>query len=90
MTRAILLVTCAALLAQTFRSEIDAVTISASIKKGNVPIAGLSSDDFRLTDNGVPQRIELLTVVAKVASCQSVLPLLASKVLLAIVTAPPG
>jgi VWFA-related protein len=64
MTRTVLLVACAALLAQTFRSQIDAVTISASIKKGNVPIAGLSSDDFRLTDNGVPQRIELLTVEA--------------------------
>jgi VWFA-related protein len=62
MTRTVLLVACAALLAQTFHSQIDAVTISASIKKGNVPIPGLSSDDFHLTDNGVPQRIELLTV----------------------------
>ena len=62
MTRALLVVACAALLSQTFRSQVDAVTISVSIKKGNVPITDLSSTDFRLTDNGVPQQIELLTV----------------------------
>jgi Ca-activated chloride channel family protein len=64
MTRAVMLVACVALLAQTFRSQADVVTISASVKKGKQPIAGLSADDFRLTDNGVPQRIELVTVEA--------------------------
>jgi VWFA-related protein len=64
MTRTVMLVACAALLAQTFRSQTDAVTISASVKKDNQPIAGLSAGDFRLTDNGVPQRIELVTVEA--------------------------
>lgn len=64
MTRIVMLVACAALMAQTFRSQTDAVTISASVKKENQPVAGLSADDFRLTDNGVPQRIELVTVEA--------------------------
>jgi Ca-activated chloride channel family protein len=64
MTRAVMLLACVALLAQTFRSQADVVTISASVKKGNQPISGLSADDFRLTDNGVPQRIELVTAEA--------------------------
>ena len=53
-----------ALAAQVFRSQADAIVISASVKKGNVPVAGLAAADFLLTDNGVPQSIELLTVEA--------------------------
>jgi hypothetical protein len=48
--------------AQVFRSQTDAVTISASVKRGNAPVANLTADDFVLTDNGVAQTIELLTV----------------------------
>ena len=53
-----------ALAAQVFRSQTDAIVISASVKRGNVPVAGLAATDFRLTDNGVPQSIELVTVEA--------------------------
>ena len=53
-----------ALASQVFRSQTDAIAISASVKNGNMPVAGLAAADFRLTDNGVPQRIELLTVEA--------------------------
>jgi VWFA-related protein len=47
---------------QTFRSQVDLVTISASVKKGNTPVVGLTASDFRVTDNGVVQAVELLTV----------------------------
>jgi VWFA-related protein len=53
-----------ALAAQVFRSQTDAIEISASVRKGNAAVAGLAAGDFRLTDNGVPQSIELLTVEA--------------------------
>jgi VWFA-related protein len=53
-----------ALAAQVFRSQTDAIGISASVTKGHVPVAGLAAADFRLTDNAVPQSIELVTVEA--------------------------
>ena len=53
-----------ALAAQVFRSQTDAIEISASVRNGNAPVAGLAAGDFRLTDNGVPQSIQLLTVEA--------------------------
>jgi VWFA-related protein len=53
-----------ALASQVFRSRADAIAISASVKNGNMPVGGLSAAEFRLTDDGVPQRIELLTVEA--------------------------
>jgi VWFA-related protein len=53
-----------ALFAQVFRSQTDAIEISASVKKGRVPVTGLVAPDFRLTDNGVPQSIQVVTVEA--------------------------
>jgi VWFA-related protein len=48
--------------AQVFRSHTEAVTISASVKRGNVPVPNLTAEAFRVTDNGIPQTVELLTV----------------------------
>lgn len=61
MTRLAIVLACLAT-AQVFRSQTDAVSISASVKRANAPVANLTADDFRLTDNGVTQTIQLLTV----------------------------
>ena len=45
-----------------FRTRTDLVAISASVKRGNAPVANLKAGDFRVTDNGVPQAIEAVTV----------------------------
>ena len=38
------------------------MAISASVKRNNAPVANLSTADFRLTDNDVPQSIEAVTI----------------------------
>jgi VWFA-related protein len=45
-----------------FRARTDIVSISASVKRGNAPVANLTAGDFRLTDNGVPQSIDAVTI----------------------------
>jgi VWFA-related protein len=45
-----------------FRSRTDSVAISASVKRGDAPVANLAARDFTLTDNGVPQSIEAVTI----------------------------
>ncbi len=45
-----------------FRARTDIVAISASVKRGNAPVANLTASDFRLTDNGVPQAIDAVTI----------------------------
>jgi VWFA-related protein len=44
-----------------FRSGVDGVTITASVRRGNRPVAGLTAADFALTDNGVPQAITIIS-----------------------------
>ena len=46
----------------TFRARIETVAVSASVKRNNSPIANLTAADFRLTDNGVAQSIEAVTI----------------------------
>src|SRR5690606_35418347 len=43
---------------QTFRSGVDAVQIDVLVTDGSRPLAGLSTDDFELRDNGVVQQID--------------------------------
>jgi len=43
---------------QTFRSGIDVVRVDALVTDGRTPIAGLTSADFELRDNGVMQTID--------------------------------
>jgi VWFA-related protein len=45
-----------------FRATTESVAISASVKRGNAPVANLTAADFRLTDNGVAQAIEAVTI----------------------------
>lgn len=45
-----------------FRTRTESVAISASVKRGNATVANLTSNDFRLTDNGVVQAIEAVTI----------------------------
>jgi len=45
-----------------FRARTDLVAISASVKRGNAPVANLEAADFRVTDNGVAQSIDAVTI----------------------------
>jgi VWFA-related protein len=45
-----------------FRATTESVAISASVKRGNAAVAHLTANDFRLTDNGVPQTVEAVTI----------------------------
>jgi VWFA-related protein len=45
-----------------FRARTDVVAISASVKRGNAPVANLTAGDFRVTDNGVAQAVEAVTI----------------------------
>ena len=46
----------------TFRSTTAIVSVSASVKRGNAVVANLKAADFILTDNGVPQKIEAVSI----------------------------
>ena len=66
-TLLLLLLSCPALAGWTseqavFRATTESVAISASVKRGNAPVANLTAADFRLTDNGVAQAIEAVTI----------------------------
>ena len=54
----------ASLLAQqpTFRSNTSIVSVTVSVKRGNTVVANLRAADFTLTDNGVPQTIEAVSI----------------------------
>ena len=45
-----------------FRSTTATVSVSASVKKSNNAVANLTAADFVLTDNGVPQTIEAVSI----------------------------
>jgi hypothetical protein len=44
-----------------FRARTSVVTANVSVKQGNNPVVGLTSEDFRLFDDGVLQKIEDLS-----------------------------
>lgn len=44
-----------------FRTAVDGVSVSVSVRQGNQPVTGLTVDDFELTDNGVVQQIASLS-----------------------------
>jgi VWFA-related protein len=41
----------------SFRSNIDAVSVDVSVRRGKRPVSGLKASDFEIFDNGVPQKI---------------------------------
>lgn len=45
-----------------FRARTESVAISASVKRGNAAIANLTATDFRVTDNGIAQKVEAVTI----------------------------
>jgi hypothetical protein len=45
---------------QVFRASTDLVTVDVSVRRGGDHVDGLSAKDFVLTDNGVPQQIDLV------------------------------
>lgn len=50
--------------AQVFRSGTSTVFVNVSVTRGNVPVAGLSAQDFTVRDNGVTQRIDAIQMQA--------------------------
>jgi VWFA-related protein len=46
--------------AAVFRSGVDVVTVPVSVVKNDRPVLGLTSGDFVLTDDGVPQAVEVV------------------------------
>ena len=45
-----------------FRATTAVVTVSVSVKRGNSVVANLTAADFRVTDRGVPQTIEAVSI----------------------------
>jgi VWFA-related protein len=46
----------------TFRAVGALVTVEVEVRDGNTLVRGLTADDFLVTDNGVPQKVESLDV----------------------------
>src|SRR4029079_13295639 len=46
----------------TFRSGVALVRIDASVMDGNRPVAGLTRENFTITDKGVPQTLEAVSL----------------------------
>jgi VWFA-related protein len=46
----------------TFRATTALVSVSVSVKRGNSVVANLTAKDFTLTDTGVPQSIEAVSI----------------------------
>lgn len=47
-----------------FRSRSDLVSIDVSVRRGNVPVTGLTAPDFRVFDNGVLQKVDSVSYEA--------------------------
>lgn len=45
-----------------FRSGASGVSVTATVVDGRKPVAGLTLDDFELTDNGVPQKLSAVSM----------------------------
>ena len=46
----------------TFRSSKSVVWVSVSVKRGNAVVANLTAADFALTDSGVPQTVDAVSI----------------------------
>jgi len=58
------LVPCVRAQQQTFRAFADAVSVDVSVKRGRVPVAGLTTADFEVLDNGVAQELDAVSIEA--------------------------
>jgi VWFA-related protein len=63
MTRQASIVTAALLILQppAFHTGVEVVTVDVSVTRGDAPVAGLTADDFVVTDNGVRQQVDSAT-----------------------------
>jgi VWFA-related protein len=48
----------------TFTARVDAVRVDVDVRRGKKPVVGLGAGDFEVLDNGVPQRVELVSPAA--------------------------
>jgi VWFA-related protein len=64
MSRHAVILAAAALALQppTFRTRVEVVTLDVSVTRADAPVSGLTADDFVVTDNGIRQRIDSVTV----------------------------
>src|SRR4029077_11219744 len=46
----------------TFRAGVEVVELDVSVMKGGAPVAGLTANDFILTDNGAQQELRSVTL----------------------------
>ena len=46
----------------TFRTNVDVVTIDVSVMNGNTAVSGLTIDEFAVTDNGVQQTLDSVSL----------------------------
>jgi VWFA-related protein len=62
-SRVVLLLLAALLLPQrAFRSGVDLVQVDVSVMRGHAPVAGLTPGNFLLSDNGVAQDVDSVTL----------------------------
>jgi VWFA-related protein len=47
---------------RAFKSGVDVVRVDVSVMRGGTPVLGLKADNFALTDNGVAQTVDSVTV----------------------------
>jgi VWFA-related protein len=47
-----------------YRTSVEGVSVTVSVRKSGAPVAGLAVADFEVFDNGVPQKISTFTVEA--------------------------
>jgi VWFA-related protein len=52
--------------APIFRTGVDVVRVDVLVTEGGRSVSGLTAADFEVTDNGVPQQVELATTAASV------------------------
>ena len=55
---AVLVAATLALQPPPFHTGVEVVTVDVSVTRADAPVAGLTADDFVVTDNGVRQRID--------------------------------
>jgi len=51
---------------RVFRTGVDAVRVDVLVTDRGRPVSGLTAADFELTDNGVPQEVDLVTTAVSV------------------------
>ena len=56
-----------------FKSNVDLVSVDVSVTHGTAPVKGLKAENFQLTDNGIPQDVESVSLDSRPISVMLVL-----------------